>query len=217
MKKGRDFSTIYDLTAVRIIVDNVKDCYGSLGHRAFALEAAARPLQRLHRHAQAEHVPVAAYDGRRSGRRSARDSNPDGRDAPHQRVRHRRALALQGRRQARRVREQADLAALAAGVAKRHARFARVHGEPEARPVRESGLHLLAEGRRLLVAFCGGAARLRVSSPHRRRPPLRRRESERQDRSARLSAAQWGHLRDSRQQEFAAVARLAGDRANLER
>jgi guanosine-3',5'-bis(diphosphate) 3'-pyrophosphohydrolase len=31
MKKGREFSTIYDLTAVRIIVDNVKDCYGSLG------------------------------------------------------------------------------------------------------------------------------------------------------------------------------------------
>jgi GTP pyrophosphokinase len=31
MKKGRDFSTIYDLTAVRIIVDSVKDCYGALG------------------------------------------------------------------------------------------------------------------------------------------------------------------------------------------
>ncbi len=31
MKKGRDFSTIYDLTAVRVIVDNVKDCYGTLG------------------------------------------------------------------------------------------------------------------------------------------------------------------------------------------
>ena len=31
MKKGRDFSTIYDLTAVRVIVENVKDCYGSLG------------------------------------------------------------------------------------------------------------------------------------------------------------------------------------------
>ena len=31
MKKGRDFSTIYDLTAVRILVDNVKDCYGALG------------------------------------------------------------------------------------------------------------------------------------------------------------------------------------------
>jgi GTP pyrophosphokinase len=31
MEKGRDFSTIYDLTAVRIIVDSVKDCYGALG------------------------------------------------------------------------------------------------------------------------------------------------------------------------------------------
>jgi guanosine-3',5'-bis(diphosphate) 3'-pyrophosphohydrolase len=31
LKKGRDFSTIYDLTAVRIIVDSVKDCYASLG------------------------------------------------------------------------------------------------------------------------------------------------------------------------------------------
>jgi GTP pyrophosphokinase len=31
MERGRDFSTIYDLTAVRIIVDSVKDCYGALG------------------------------------------------------------------------------------------------------------------------------------------------------------------------------------------
>jgi guanosine-3',5'-bis(diphosphate) 3'-pyrophosphohydrolase len=31
MKKGRDFATIYDLTAVRIIVDTVKDCYATLG------------------------------------------------------------------------------------------------------------------------------------------------------------------------------------------
>ncbi|HEV2261158.1 MAG TPA: bifunctional (p)ppGpp synthetase/guanosine-3',5'-bis(diphosphate) 3'-pyrophosphohydrolase [Candidatus Rubrimentiphilum sp.] len=31
MQKGRDFSTIYDLTAIRIIVDSVKDCYAALG------------------------------------------------------------------------------------------------------------------------------------------------------------------------------------------
>jgi GTP pyrophosphokinase len=31
IKKGRDFSTIYDLTAIRIIVDTLKDCYGALG------------------------------------------------------------------------------------------------------------------------------------------------------------------------------------------
>ncbi len=31
ISKGRDFSTIYDLTAIRIIVDTVKDCYAALG------------------------------------------------------------------------------------------------------------------------------------------------------------------------------------------
>jgi GTP pyrophosphokinase len=31
MKKGREFATIYDLTAVRVIVETVKDCYGALG------------------------------------------------------------------------------------------------------------------------------------------------------------------------------------------
>lgn len=31
LKDGRDFSTIYDLTAVRIIVESVKDCYATLG------------------------------------------------------------------------------------------------------------------------------------------------------------------------------------------
>ncbi len=31
ISKGRDYSTIYDLTAIRIIVDTVKDCYAALG------------------------------------------------------------------------------------------------------------------------------------------------------------------------------------------
>jgi GTP pyrophosphokinase len=31
LKRGRDWSTIYDLTALRIIVDSVKDCYAALG------------------------------------------------------------------------------------------------------------------------------------------------------------------------------------------
>ena len=100
------------------------------------VEAAARAVQRLHRDAQAEHVPVAAHDGRRPGRRPARGADPHLGDAPHQRVRHRGALALQRRRQERRLRAEAHLAALAARVAERHARLAHVHGEPQARPVR---------------------------------------------------------------------------------
>ncbi|MBV8354643.1 MAG: bifunctional (p)ppGpp synthetase/guanosine-3',5'-bis(diphosphate) 3'-pyrophosphohydrolase, partial [Candidatus Eremiobacteraeota bacterium] len=31
MKRGREFATIFDLSAVRVIVDSVKDCYGALG------------------------------------------------------------------------------------------------------------------------------------------------------------------------------------------
>jgi len=31
IKRGREFSTIYDLTAIRVIVESVKDCYGALG------------------------------------------------------------------------------------------------------------------------------------------------------------------------------------------
>ncbi len=73
-------------------------------------------------------------------------------DAPHERVRHRGALALQRRRQGRPVREQALLAARAARMAEGHARLARVHGEPQARSLRLAGLRLLAARRRLLDA-----------------------------------------------------------------
>jgi GTP diphosphokinase / guanosine-3',5'-bis(diphosphate) 3'-diphosphatase len=40
MKKGREFSTIYDLTGIRIIVDTVKDCYAALG----VVHSAWKPL-----------------------------------------------------------------------------------------------------------------------------------------------------------------------------
>ncbi|MDI6689433.1 MAG: bifunctional (p)ppGpp synthetase/guanosine-3',5'-bis(diphosphate) 3'-pyrophosphohydrolase [Actinomycetota bacterium] len=31
VQKGREFSEIYDLTAIRVIVDSIRDCYGALG------------------------------------------------------------------------------------------------------------------------------------------------------------------------------------------
>ena len=66
-----------------------------------ALEAAARALQGLRRDAQVQHVPGAAHDGDRARGPAARDPDPHARDARDRRVRHRRALDVQGRHERR--------------------------------------------------------------------------------------------------------------------
>ena len=60
-----------------------------------AVEAAARPLQGLHRDAQVQHVPVAAHDGHRARGPAAGDPDPHARDARDGGVRGGRALGLQ--------------------------------------------------------------------------------------------------------------------------
>ena len=80
-RKGKEFNEIYDLTAMRVLVDSVKDCYGAVGHHPLALEAPARALQGLHRDAQAQHVPVPAHHGDRARGQAARDPDPHLRDA----------------------------------------------------------------------------------------------------------------------------------------
>ena len=94
-KKGREFNEIYDLTAMRVIVDSVKDCYGAVGVDPLAVEAAAGPLQGLHRDAQVQHVPVAAHDRDRARGPAAGDPDPHARDARDGRVRRRGALDVQ--------------------------------------------------------------------------------------------------------------------------
>ena len=80
--EGRDVDEIYDLLAVRILVDTVTDCYTRAGHRARAVAAAARHVRRLHRQPEGEHVPVAAHDGDGAGRAAAGGADPHLRDAP---------------------------------------------------------------------------------------------------------------------------------------
>ena len=97
-KKGREFNEIYDLTAMRVIVDSVKDTLRRRRRHPLAVEAAAGPLQGLHRDAEVQHVPVAAHDRDRARGPAARDPDPHARDARPGRVRDRRALDVQGRR-----------------------------------------------------------------------------------------------------------------------
>ncbi len=66
------------------------------GRGAFAVAADGGPVQGLHRPAALRGVPVAAHHRGRPGGQAAGGADPHQRHAPHRRVRHRRALALQG-------------------------------------------------------------------------------------------------------------------------
>ncbi len=76
-RKGREFNEIYDLTAMRVLVDSVKDCYGTIGVDPLALEAAPGPLQGLGRDAQVQHVPGAPHHGDRARGAAAGDPDPN--------------------------------------------------------------------------------------------------------------------------------------------
>ncbi len=96
---------------------------------------------------------------------------------------------------------------------KRDLRPAGVHGDAARRPLRGRGVRVHAQGRGQVARRRRDAARLRLRGAHRRRPPLRRREGQRQDRAAALRAALRRHRRDPHRQARARpLARLAGDR-----
>ena len=95
-------------------------------HRPRPVAADPGPVRRLHRGPEEQPLPVAPHRGDRARRQAARDPDPDPRDAPGQRGRHRRPLALQGRLEERpRVRREARLAAPADGLAARRQRSTR--------------------------------------------------------------------------------------------
>ena len=49
--RNKQFNEIYDLLAIRIIVDNIKDCYATLGIIHTLVETDAGPVQGLYRDA----------------------------------------------------------------------------------------------------------------------------------------------------------------------
>ena len=107
-KKGREFNEIYDLTAMRVIVDSVKDCYGAIG----IIHSLWKPLPGRFKDfiatPEAQPLPGASHDGDRPRGPAARDPDPHPGDARDGRVRDRRPRHLQGGREpgARRERDK---------------------------------------------------------------------------------------------------------------
>ena len=85
---------VYDLMALRILTDSVKNCYAALG----VIHNKWRPIpgthQGFHRDSAAQSLPVAAHQRGGSARADVRSPDPHRGDAPHRRRRHRGALEI---------------------------------------------------------------------------------------------------------------------------
>ncbi len=68
--KGREFDEIFDIVAVRVIVDSIKDCYAALGIIHGRWRPVVGSVQGLHRDAEVQPLPEPAHDGDRAGRAS---------------------------------------------------------------------------------------------------------------------------------------------------
>ena len=154
------------------------------------LEPGSGTLQGLHKQPEVQPLPIPPHDRGRSGGQTDRGADTHPGDAPQGRVRHCRPLGVQGSSDRRRCgRVDGDgLAPADRGLAGRHRRPVRVPGDPEAGsgPGRGLRVHAEREGDRPPGAF--DSCRLRVRDPHRGRPPLHRRQGERQARPARHPA-----------------------------
>ncbi len=209
-KKGREFNEIYDLTAMRVIVESVKDCYGAIGiiHSLWKplpgrfKDFIATPKLNLY---QALHTTVIGPEGRPL---EIQIRTPDMHETAEYGI---AAHVL--------YKEGADRGATERDKMTWLRHLLDTDGDEDPTEFLEALKVDLFEDEVFVFTPRGrgeeplgrlDAARLRLLGPHRYRPSLRRREGQRQDRASALHAAQWRHRRDPHLQAGAwAIARLA--------
>ena len=85
---------VYDIMALRIITDSVKNCYAALGVIHNRWRPIPGPHQGFHRHSPAQSLSISAHLGGGTARADLRGADPHRGDAPHRRGRHRGALEV---------------------------------------------------------------------------------------------------------------------------
>ena len=182
-RKGKEFNEIYDLTAMRVMVDSVKDCYGAVGiiHSLWKplpgrfKDLIAMPKPNMY---QSLHTTVLGPEGK--------------------------PLEIQIRTYAMHQTAEFGVAAhwlYKEGKGDRPAWVSRMMDwqsetrdpaefleAPAVRSLLGRGLRVHAQGRGARPPRGRDAARLRLRRPHRRRPPLRGREDQRPHRAPDLHA-----------------------------
>ena len=216
-RKGAEFGEIYDVYAIRILVDEVQDCYAALGivhalwrpipgqfddyiavpknnlyqslHTAvIALDGKPLEIQiRTHAMHQVSEVGIAAHWRYKEGSKSDREYDA-------------KLAWLRQLMDWQRDVSDAD----------------RVRRGDQARHLPGPGLRVHPEGRHQGPAGRRDPARLRLPDPHRRRPPDDRGEGQQPPRPARLPAEERRHRRDRHDEGRARpVARLDERRPDL--